>query len=46
VTKFDEEGSSVLTGEQWALVEAALANRGEPVSSHDDVFARLEAEDS
>jgi hypothetical protein len=41
----DEEGASILTDEQWARVEAALANKDEPVSSHEDVFARLEAED-
>jgi hypothetical protein len=41
----DEEQGSILTDEQWALVEAALANSSEPVISHDEVFARLEAED-
>ena len=40
-----EDGGSVLTDEQWAQVEAALANRGEPTSTHEDVFARLDAED-
>jgi hypothetical protein len=41
----DEEEGSVLTDEQWAQVEAALANKSEPVTAHDEVFARLEAED-
>jgi hypothetical protein len=40
-----EEGGSVLTDAQWAQVEVALANKGEPTSSHDNVFARLEASD-
>lgn len=40
-----EEGGSVLTDAQWAQVEAALATKSEPTSSHDDVFARLEAAD-
>lgn len=41
----EDEGESLLTDEQWARVEAALANKDEPVVEHDDVFARLEAED-
>jgi len=36
---------SILTPEQWAQVEAALADSREPVSTHEDVFARLEADD-
>lgn len=40
-----EQGGSVLTDEQWAQVEAALADRHESTSTHEDVFARLEAED-
>jgi hypothetical protein len=41
----DEEEGSVLTDEQWAQVEATLANKNEPVISHDDVFSRLEADE-
>lgn len=38
----DEEGAdSLLTNEQWAEVEAALADEAEPVSTHEEVFARL-----
>jgi hypothetical protein len=40
-----EEGGSVLTDDQWAQVEAALANKDEPTSTHEELFARLEAED-
>lgn len=40
-----EAGDSVLTDAQWAQVKAALANPDEPTSSHEDVFARLDAED-
>jgi len=32
---------SVLTDEQWADVEAALVDESEPVSTHEEVFARL-----
>lgn len=41
----DEEGESILTDEQWAQVEAARANKTEPVTPHEQVFSRLEAED-
>lgn len=41
----DEEQGGILTDAQWARVEAALADKDEPVSTHEDVFARLEAED-
>ncbi len=41
----DEEQGSILTDAQWARVEAALADNDEPVSAHEDVFARLEADD-
>ncbi|MBL8548487.1 MAG: hypothetical protein JNJ73_00775 [Hyphomonadaceae bacterium] len=34
-------GGSLLTDEQWAEVEEALADPSEPVASHEDVFARL-----
>lgn len=37
----EEEGGSLLTDEQWAEVEAALADESEPVSTHEEVFARL-----
>jgi hypothetical protein len=38
----EERGEgSLLTDEQWADVEAALADTAEPVSSHQEVFARL-----
>lgn len=37
----EEDGGSLLTDEQWADVEAALANDTEPVSTHEDVFAHL-----
>jgi hypothetical protein len=36
-----EHGASLLTDEQWADVEAALADDNEPLASHRDVFARL-----
>ena len=36
-----EEEGSLLTDEQWAEVEAALADDSEPTSSHEEVFARL-----
>ncbi len=39
------EGGSVLTDAQWAQVEAALRNAGEPTSTHDEVFARLNVDD-
>lgn len=39
----EQGASSVLTDEQWAEIETALANASEPVSSHEDVFARLRA---
>jgi hypothetical protein len=39
-----EQGASVLTDAQWAQVEAALADRDEPTSTHHDVFARLDAD--
>ncbi len=39
------EQGSILTDAQWAQVEAAMANTNEPVTTHEDVFARLEAED-
>ena len=32
---------SLLTDQQWAEVQAALADESEPVSTHEDVFARL-----
>ncbi len=32
---------SLLTDEQWAEVEAALADESEPTSAHEEVFARL-----
>ncbi len=41
----DEEHGSILTNAQWAQVDAALANTDEQTSTHEDVFARLEAED-
>ncbi|MFN3464342.1 MAG: hypothetical protein ACK4X1_09710 [Terricaulis sp.] len=38
----DHQGAdSLLTDAQWAEVEAALADDSEPVSPHEDVFARL-----
>lgn len=37
----DEESGSVLTSEQWAQVEAALADNTEVVSTHEEVFKRL-----
>jgi hypothetical protein len=37
----EERGESLLSDEQWAEVEAALANESEAASSHEDVFARL-----
>jgi hypothetical protein len=40
-----EEQGAILTDEQWAQVQAALADRSEPISTHEDVFARLDAED-
>jgi hypothetical protein len=40
-----EEQGAILTEEQWAQVQAALADRSEPISTHEDVFARLDAED-
>lgn len=40
-----EHGSgSLLTDEQWAEVDAALADRDEPSSPHDEVFARLRSQ--
>lgn len=41
----DGDEGSVLTDAQWAQVEAALRNVDEPTSAHDEVFARLNAED-
>jgi hypothetical protein len=41
----EEKYASVLTDAQWAQVRAAIANAAEPVSAHEEVFARLEAED-
>lgn len=41
----DETQDSILTDAQWARVETALADRGEPVSTHEDVFDRLEADE-
>ena len=41
----EEAGGSLLTDEQWAEVEQSIADEDEPVSSHEDVFARLEADD-
>ncbi len=41
----EEKNDSVLTDAQWAQVRAAIANTDEAVSTHEDVFARLEAED-
>lgn len=41
----DEEQGSILTDEQWAQVEVALADKDEPVISHEELFARLEADD-
>jgi hypothetical protein len=40
-----EEQGAILTDEQWAQVQAALADRSEPISTNEDVFARLDAED-
>jgi len=37
----EEGGGSLLTDEQWAEVEAALTDEAEPVSTHEEVFARL-----
>ncbi len=38
----DHQGAgSLLTDEQWAEVESALADDSEPVSTHEEVFARL-----
>lgn len=41
----EETGASVLTDAQWAKVEAALAEKNEPVVSHEALFARLAADD-
>lgn len=40
-----EHGGSALTDEQWRQVDSALANSNDPTSPHEDVFARLEAEE-
>lgn len=40
-----EHSGSVLTDEQWRQVKAALADPNEPTSTHEDVFARLEADE-
>ena len=40
----DEAKGSLLTDAQWAAVRAALADKDEPTSSHEDVFRRLESE--
>ncbi len=40
-----EQPGGALTDAQWAEVKAALADQDEPTLSHDDVFARLEADD-
>jgi hypothetical protein len=40
-----EQPGSALTAVRWAEVRAALADKNEPTSSHEDVFARLETED-
>lgn len=37
----DQEGQSLLSDEQWADVEAALADEAEPTIANDEVFARL-----
>ncbi len=37
----DEQSGSALTPAQWAEVAAARADKDEPTSSHEDVFARL-----
>lgn len=40
-----EHGSeSLLTDEQWAEVDAALADKDEPSAPHDDVFSRLRSQ--
>jgi hypothetical protein len=40
----NEETETLLTPEQWAEVDQALAANDEPSSSHQDVFARLRAQ--
>jgi len=37
----DEAGESLLTDEQWAEVEQALADDNEPTISHEELFASL-----
>ena len=32
---------SLLTDEQWAEVDSALADESEPISTHEEVFSRL-----
>ena len=41
----EEKHDSVLSDAQWAQVRTAIARADEAVSTHEDVFARLEAED-
>jgi hypothetical protein len=40
----DHGSESLLTNEQWAEVDAALADKDEPSASHDEVFARLRSQ--
>lgn len=41
--KFPPSGESLLSDEQWAEVEAALADSGEEMLPHDEVMARAKA---
>lgn len=39
----DARDGSLLSATQWREVEAELSKRDEPTSSHEEVFARLDA---
>lgn len=36
-----QRSGSLLTDEQWAEVDSALADESEPTSAHEEVFSRL-----